>query len=160
MKNEDSRYSRLSLDDNDDNGHVLYNTFGLKQSQRLGLIDKLLRESPAVRPVAAAQLSLMAYQTDYGIYDHINGHDKNRPLALMALHPKENTYEGGPMFSMVRRYYTYRLSDYGVSLPEFMELPYPLASLIMQMAEDTIKQKDSAAERAERELQRQMDKGG
>ncbi len=154
--NDDSRYSRLSLNDNDDNGHVLYNSFGLSQAQRSGLIDQLLRESPAVRPVAAAQLSLMAYQTDYGIYDHIHNPDPNRPLALMALHPKENAYEGGPMFSLVRRYHTYRLQEYGYSLTEFWDLPFPIAMLIIQMAEDTIKQKDSAASTAERELAKEL----
>jgi hypothetical protein len=95
----------------------------------------------------------MAYQTDYGIYDHINAPDPMRPLALMAMHDKENAWEGGPMFSLVRRYHTYRIHEQGYSLTEFWNLPYPIAAFILDMAEDTIRQKDSAAAAAERALQ-------
>ncbi|MNC04045.1 hypothetical protein D3C87_1278450 [compost metagenome] len=148
----DSRYSRLSINEDDKNGHVLFGTFGLQQATQHGLIDQLLRETPAVRPTAAAQLSLMAYQTDYGIYDHVTQPDRMRPLALMALHDKENAWEGGPMFSLVRRYHTYRIYEQGYSLTEFWDLPYPIAAFILEMAEDAIRQKDSAATAAENEL--------
>lgn len=139
----------------DPNGHVLFNSFGLGQAQKQGLIDSYLRDSPAVRPTAAAQLSLMAYQTDYGIFDHING-DANRPLALVALHDKENTYEGGPILSLIRRFNNYRLYEQGYSFTEFVDLPYPMAMFIFEMAENAITQKDAVAERAEKELKKEM----
>lgn len=116
----------------------------------------MLRDSPAVRPTAAAQLSLMAYQTDYGIYDHIHNPDPNRPLAIMALHPKENSWEGGPMFSLIRRYHTYRIYEQGYSWDVFCELPYPHAMFVIEMAEDAIRQRDTAADKAQRELDKQM----
>jgi hypothetical protein len=97
----------------------------------------------------------MAYQSDYGIYDHVNNPDRGRPLALMALHPKENTWEGGPMVSLVRRYHTYRIFEQGYSLTEFWNLPYPIAMFVIQMAEDAIRQRDSATEQAARELAKQ-----
>ncbi|ARV77243.1 hypothetical protein FDI21_gp072 [Pseudomonas phage Noxifer] len=146
----------MSIDDDDPNGHVLFKTFGLQQAQRHGIIDQMLRDSPAVRPTAAAQLSLMAYQTDYGIYDHIHNPDPNRPLAIMALHPKENSWEGGPMFSLIRRYHTYRIYEQGYSWDVFCELPYPHAMFVIEMAEDAIRQRDTAADKAQRELDKQM----
>lgn len=155
--NEDSRYSRLTLNYEDDNGHVLFNKFGLKQAGQHGLMDQFLREQPAVRPIAARQLGLMAYQTEYGIYDHINNPDKSRPLALLALHDKENAWEGGPILSMIRRFYTYRIFEQ-MSLDIFWDLPYPEAMFILEMAEDSIKQRGSAVAQAERDLTREMNK--
>lgn len=147
----------MTLVDDDPNGHVLFKTFGLAQAQRHGLIDQMLKETPAVRPTAAAQLSLMAYQTDYGIYDHVHNPDPMRPLALGALHDKENTWEGGPMVSLIRRYHTYRIFEMGYSWDVFSELPYPHAMFVIEMAEDAIRQRGSAADRAESELRRQME---
>lgn len=59
------------------------------------------------------------------------------------------------MLSLVRRYHTYRIYEQGYSLTEFWNLPYPIAMFVIEMAEDAIRQRDSAAEHAARELARQ-----
>lgn len=157
MTNTDPRYSRLSLNEDEGNGHVLFNTFGLAQAQQKGLLDQVLHETPAVRPVAAAQLSLMAYQTDYGIYNHHHP-DPERPLAIHAMHPRENAYEGGPILSLVRRFHNYRLADMGYRLEEFWQLEYPIAMFIFELAEHAITQKNTVAGKAEAELAKEMGK--
>jgi len=135
---------------------VLFSAFGLEQLQRRGIIDQMMHETPAIRPTTAAQLSLMAYQTDYGIYDHIHSPDPMRPLALGALHDKENTWEGGPIVSLIRRYQTYRIYEMGYSWDVFCDLPYPQAMIIIEMAEDTIRQRGSEVSQAEEKLRKQM----
>lgn len=145
----------MRINTDDDNGHVLFHRFGLEQAQHEGLLDQILHDTPAVRSTAAAQLSLMAYQTDYGIYDHRHP-DPERPLALIAMHPKENTYEGGPLFSIVRRFHNYRIMDLGYSLEDFLNLPYPVAMLLFEIAEHDITQKDTKVSKAEKELTQAM----
>lgn len=157
MISTDPRYSRLSLDVTDHNGHVLYHRFGLEQADRQGLLDQMLRETPAVRPVAAAQLSLMAYQTDYGIYNHTVS-DPNRPLALIAMHPKENTFEGGPILSLIRRFHNFRIQELGVSMVEFFNLPYPQAMFLFELAEHNMTKNTNAVDKADAELAKELGK--
>lgn len=147
----------MSLDVEDHNGHVQYHRFGLEQADRQGLLDQLLRETPAVRPVAAAQLSLMAYQTDYGIFDHTVG-DPTRPLALMAMHPKENTFEGGPVLSLIRRFHNFKIQDLGVSMTEFFGLPYSQAMFLFELAEHNMTKNTTAVSNADAELAKELGK--
>lgn len=134
-RNEDARFSRLSLDYNDPNGHLAFSRFGLAQQQEETQIDTLLRELPAVRPSIAEIISLTSYQTEYGIFDH-DADRGMRPLALVALHPKEDAMEGGPLFTHIRKFHSHRIyKHFGLSLAEFMELPPYVVELLYEMAE-------------------------
>lgn len=126
--------------------------FGLDKIGTEGQLDALLRELPAVRPTAAEIISLSCYQTEYGIYNH-ERRDPQRPLALVAMHPKENAMEGNTLFSHVRKFYNYQIyKNFGLSLTEFMELPPHVVELLYDIAQAEATQHESTS----REVHRQM----
>lgn len=143
----------MTLDLNDANGHVGFSSFGLHQLNSSGQIDALLRELPAVRATAAEIITLSCYQTEYEIFNHEKPHPQ-RPLALVAMHPKEDVMEGGPLYSHVRRYYNYQIyKHFGVSLVDFLELPMHVVDLLYDIARaDATHQ-----EVTHRSVQRQLD---
>jgi hypothetical protein len=141
------------LDLNDANGHVGFSSFGLHQLNSSGQIDALLRELPAVRATAAEIITLSCYQTEYGIFNHERPHPE-RPLALVAMHPKEDVVEGGPLYSHIRRYYNYQIyKHFGLSLSEFLELPMHLADLLYDISRADATQHETT----QRSVQRQLD---
>lgn len=128
--------------------------FGMDKLNQVGQIDVLMRELPAVRPTTAERLSLIAYQTDYGIFDHSSPAARSRPLAMVGVHPKEDTVEGGPIRSHIRRFFNYRIGKhFDLSLKEFFDLEVPVVHFLYEMAESRMANGDSA----ERELARQLD---
>lgn len=116
----------------------------------------MLRELPAVRPTAAQQLTRIAYQTEYGIYDH-SIPNRHRPLAALALHPKLNVWEGGGRLSYIRRFHNYRLhQQFGLTITEFFNLEYPIAKFYLELAESAVTYKDKATKDLEKDLTRQL----
>lgn len=116
--------------------------FGLDKlrQQEPGQLDALLRELPAVRPTTAHRLSTIAYQTEYGIFDHSNpALVKERPLAVVAMHPKEDVIEGGVERSHIRRFFNYRLGEtFNLSLKDFFDLPVHVVNFLYELAESSI----------------------
>ena len=136
------------------NGHILKSRFGLDGVAMPGQLDKLVRELPAVRPAAAEQLTRIAFQTEYGIYDHTSG-SRSRPLADLAMHPKLNIFEGGSHLSYIRRFYNYRMPQlFNLTLEQFFAMEYPIAKFHLELAESAITYKD----RNTRDLENQLDK--
>lgn len=99
----------------------------------------------------------MAYQTDYGIYNH-SLNDPTRPLALLAMHPKENTFEGGPVLSLIRRFHNFKIQDLGVSMSEFFNLPYAQAMFLFELAEHNMTKNTTAVSNADAELAKELGK--
>lgn len=138
------------------NGHVLKAQFGLEGVYKPGQLDRLVRELPAVRPAAAEQLTRLAFQTEYGIYDH--SVDARRPLADLALHPKMNVFEGGSQLSYIRRFYNYRMhQQFGLTLEQFFAMEYPIAKFHLELAESAVTFKDRATKELERNLDKQLE---
>lgn len=116
-------------------------------------MDALLRELPAVRPTAAEIITLSCYQTEYGIFDHQRA-SRHRPLALVAMHPKEDVVEGGPLFTHIRKYYHHQVhKHFGLSLSEFLELPPYVAEFLYEIARAEVTQEESR----HRSLKKQLD---
>lgn len=77
-------------------------------------------------------LLMEAYETKYGIYNHDNP-DPNRPLALIAMHPKEDTRERSPLYETIERYRIFDVyKHYGLNLREFLELPRDMVTEIFR----------------------------
>lgn len=151
--NTDARFSRLTLDLNDRNGHVAFSSFGLSHLSKKGQLDVLLQELPAVRPTAAEIITLSCYQTEYGIHPHDRPRP-DRPLALVAMHPKEDVMEGGPLFSHIRKFYNYQITKhFGLSLSEFLELP----PFVTELLYDICRADATQTESTHRSVQRQLD---
>lgn len=138
------------------NGHVAFSSFGLSRVKEEGQLDALIRELPAVRPTAAEIITLSCYQTEYGIYNH----DRldRRPLSLVAMHPKEDVLEGGPLYSHVRKFFNYRIQKhFGLSLLEFLELPPYLVELLYDIAKADATQQDHTHRDVQRQLNMDLD---
>jgi len=125
--------------------------FGLDRIGKPGEIDRLLREFPAIRPIDADRLTRAAYQTEYGIYNHAN--PNAHPLADVMVHPMENTWEGGPWLTHIRRYMAHRYNElFRISLPEYFDMPFWMTEFLYELAR-TNTQEGSVRER---ELQREL----
>lgn len=112
-----------------------------------------MRDLPAVRPTVAEQITLACYQTEYGIFDHEAPHS-NRPLAMVAMHDKEDVIEGGQLFSHIRKYHSHRVYKlFGINLIEFLELPPYVVELLYDMAAAEAVRTEST----HRKLQQQLD---
>ena len=139
------------------NGHILKAQFGLEGVAKPGQLDRLVRELPAVRPAAAEQLTRIAYQTEYGIYDHSTANG-GRPLADLALHPKLNAFEGGSQLSYIRRFYNYRMPQlFNLTLEQFFAMEYPIARFHLELAESAVTFKDRSTKELERDLSKQLE---
>lgn len=156
--NTDARHSRLSLDINDPNGHLSFQRFGLTTLESENQLDVLLRELDAVRPTTAEFLTRLAYQTDYGIYNHDLLRNK-RPLAMVRMHEKEDVVEGGYLFSRIRRYHINRIyKHFGLNLIEFMELPQYVIELLFEITQVESVVNESQAHALQQELNNSLNK--
>lgn len=105
------------------------------------LIDELFKSAPAMRPVMADMITQQAYQQEFGIFDH-EQYGEQRPLALIAQHPKEDTYQGGPMFRFIRRYVQFDMRNIlGITFNEWSDMPCYLAEQMLKIAEEKIEMK-------------------
>lgn len=141
----------------DPNGHLLFQRFGLTNIEQESQVDAMLAELPAVRPTTAELLTLAAYQTDYGIYDHerLKG---VKPLALVRMHDKENIVEGGLLYSHIRRYHVSRIyKHFGLNLTDFLALPLHVVDLLYDIAQSESVKSDADARELQRELNDQFD---
>lgn len=134
--------------------------FGLDKLKQpgMGQLDALLRELPAVRPTTAHRLSLIAYQTDYGIFDHSSPEAQSRPLAVLAMHPKENVIEGGAERSHLRRFFNYRIGkQFNLSLDQFFDLPVDVVNFLYELVESQITQEPNADRLLRKKLDLDLD---
>lgn len=74
-----------------------------------------------------------SYETIYGIFDHERFSDQ-RPLALVAMHPKENASSHSRLYNTVQRFYNSDIySATGLSLTDFLNLPREYVELLFAM---------------------------
>lgn len=104
-----------------------------------------------MRSTVADQVLQMAYETEYGIFDHESFPDQ--PLALVKQHDKEDVVEGSALYAHIRKFFHYRMhKHFGVSLPEFLDLPPHVCDLLYDIVQyDTI-----GGEKEHRNLERQL----
>lgn len=108
-----------------------------------------------MRPIDVEFVTRAAYQMEYGIFPHHNAQKKrHRPMALVAMHDKENSMEGGPIYTLIRGFYTHRIHKYfGLSLTEFLEMPCYQTELLFGITQAEITQE----ERTGSDMAHQMD---
>ena len=94
-----------------------------------------------------------AYDTSYGIYDH-SAQNPNRPMALVGMHPAENTTYHSRLYNTIRRYKTYDIKTaFGLSLVEFLELPREISSFLLNLQAESKQSENSKQQRALDELE-------
>lgn len=86
-------------------------------------ISEALAVAPQLKSTDTALLMLDRYETTYGIYDHVNN-DPNRPLALVAMHPAEDSSTGSLLYESMEMFAELRITKhFGLSYTEYLELP-------------------------------------
>lgn len=98
-----------------------------------------------------------AYETAYGVFDHVNGDTSPPGWGLFYFNPKENYVEHGQLYNLIRRYHYNQVNKgFGLSLAEFMRLPKDKTDLILRiLSEDNEREaalKGSIAKKSLEEL--------
>lgn len=106
--------------------------------------------------ISAKLILQEAYETLYGIFNHDDPSvAKTRPLALVALHPKENTAEYGKLYRMIDRYVINDVKGkFGLSLTEFLNLPHDIVDRVLKVCQEQVKKENPGIERMVKELER------
>lgn len=74
------------------------------------------------------------YETLFGIYNHANA-DPARPLASMAMHWMEDATLHSPLYERIQQFRRRKIAQwFGISLPEFLELPSDICRTMMEEA--------------------------
>lgn len=72
------------------------------------------------------------YETTYGIYNH-EIPDPNRPLALVAMHPKEDASRGSLLYERIKDFGRNEVyKHYGINLKDFLDLPTDVCMTILE----------------------------
>lgn len=98
-----------------------------------------------------------AYDIAYQIYDHAAELPDPRPLALVAMHPKENVSEHSALYNEIRRFDSHDMAKHGYSLTEFLNMPQEYARLLLriraQRASRDLNKVRNAMDEVEKDLQ-------
>lgn len=117
--------------------------FGLEEN-KIEILQELLSKHQQHSSVEAQIVLLQAYQTAYGIYDHLNP-DPNRPLAMVGYHPKENYLEHTGFKRAMRRYALHQVhKHFGLNWNDFLELPAPHARWILELSQELSEKRNKA----------------
>jgi hypothetical protein len=151
-------------------GHVDFATFGLSKINDRERFEKLIRNvKPGLDGYTIALLWREAYETHYEIFNHDDlAAVKARPLALMAMHPKEDSYTYSPLNRFKWKYRQYKIKEnWGYNLTEFLELPWHDTQQIFlieqRIAAEQLRREEEERRQAEakaREAERQMAQPG
>lgn len=97
------------------------------------------------------------YETQYQIFNHdAVGQEKLHPMALVALHAKEDTFSYSLMHRFMWRFRQYEITKtWGYNLTDFLELPWHMTQAIFKIeqtrAAEQLK-KDEALRRQEAQM--------
>lgn len=113
--------------------HVLHPRFGLSLIGERTVIDDLLARVKDVGSISAQILLREAYETIYRIYDH-DAPDPSRPLAMVAMHEKENVTEHGALYNAMRRYAASDIARrFNLTPGEFFSYPREITALLFNI---------------------------
>lgn len=120
-------------------GHIGFSSFGLSQIENnyTSVVEDLaeIRKDGMPFDQVAIELATL-YESKYGICPHGPEMRSQRPLALVAMHPKEDTLKYSPLFARIHKYKALKIRDsFGLSLTEFLSLPRYYVLEIIRIAE-------------------------
>lgn len=76
------------------------------------------------------------YETEYGIYNHITESSGRRPLASVALHPKEDVNTHSLLEEVMKIYLEQNIGEtFKLSLIEFMDLPRDIIDMMLGVSD-------------------------
>lgn len=128
--------------------------FGHKWLNEHSDIDKVMATSPLLDSFSASLLLRETYEQVFNIYDHGNRSYEN-PLSLVAMHSRENTCEGSPLYRSIRRYREAGVKEaFGLSLTEFLALPREYTSLIFTILAEEAESSTSKIDKDIKDLEK------
>lgn len=94
-----------------------------------------MRLAPRLKSSDAQLLLRDSYETTFGIYNH-EVDDPARPMALMAMHPAEDSSTGSLLYERIEQFGEKQVPKwYGLSLKDFLSLPTDICIKILQECE-------------------------
>lgn len=103
-------------------------------------IRTLLATAPSLCSAEVALLMRDRYETTYGIYNH-DANDPERKLALVGMHPKEDTTRHSLLHERVREFTKREVFKHtGINLKDFLELPTDVCGMIFESAAEAAKE--------------------
>lgn len=88
-------------------------------------IEELVNSAPKLTATDTDQALYALYETNHGIFNHINGPNKDsQPLAMVAMHESENNTSDTTLYEQIELYL--KLDVYkntGLNLNDFLDLP-------------------------------------
>ena len=130
-----------------------YPRFGFSVDNKKA-IDEIYAIKKSVDSITAKMLLREAYEIDYNVFDH--DRDTTRPLALVAMHPKENASEHSELYNTIRRFELYGVgAKFNVTLAEFLSLPREITTLILDICGDRVTKENAEVNTTLNEVQRQ-----
>lgn len=115
--------------------------------------------------IDSVSLKLMlqeSYETVFGIFDHNNELAlKHRPLALVAMHPKENPSHYSKMYRTIRRYHKLNIyGTFGMALDRFLEMPHEYVELLFDIASMSARKEGNDVSSVMQQLEKDIQRGG
>lgn len=120
----------------DPDGHVNYATFGLsKLADRRPFYDLITKAKPNLDSHTTKLLWREVYETHFGIFNHDDPKlQKEHPLALVELHPKEDTFSYSLAHRLMWKFRQYKIKEqWGYNYTQFLELPWYYVQQIFQI---------------------------
>lgn len=133
---------------------MLYNSFGLGRVGKPGPVDQVIAEATEnIDSITAKILLRHSYETMYEIFNHDGPQAAARPLALVAMHPKENYSEYSKLYRTIWRFQHHNVKEmFGLNLVEFLNLPHELVELLFKISFEQVRKEALKQEATLREL--------
>lgn len=134
---------------------MLQQRFGFKRLKLPTVTDAFLQKTRRGFADSYAQQLAFAeeYQTQYGLYDHDN--DNSRPLAVIALLPKEDGLRNDKLKQLIKRYRLHRINEkFNLSLEDFLQLPKNYIELLFEVCTEEANQRSPDLDKLADELKK------
>jgi hypothetical protein len=130
--------------------------FGEKVPVSNPIREALLR-APALRASDVMLMLRERYETTYGIFNHDMPLAEPRPLAVVAMHPKEDVLVGSLLYERLDQFIDKDVFKYtGLAWDRFLELPHYQCERILELChkrkEDHRKSMNGIADQLEAQL--------
>lgn len=98
-------------------------------------IIPLIHTLPKLESVDAHMVLADVYETNFGIYNHLDVGSK-RPMSSVALHGAEDNYKTSRLYETIENFVTKDIyKSTGLSLTEFLNLPTEACLMILEAVE-------------------------
>lgn len=123
-------------------------------------VDNILATAKKVDSISAQILLREAYEISYGIHNHNLGPPNSNPFDLVLRRNEESYEPYSPLYRIIKEF---RIKDvskrFGVSLPEFLEMPREMCKLILDLSEEEGLVERTALDSVQNELTKNKHQG-